>query len=399
MTAQRTARGPLDGIRVIDLTTVMMGPYATQILGDYGADVIKVEPPGGDIMRHAPPMRNPGMGAMYLQGNRNKRSIVLDLKTEAGKHALLRLCERADVLVHNVRPAAMRRLGLGPDEICARFPKLVYLSLFGYGETGPYAGRPAYDDLIQGITGLPSLFAQASGGEPRYVPVVVADRIVGLNAAHTILAALVHRNNTGQGQAIELPMFETLAQFVLGDHMGGRSFAPPIGPTGYGRLLQRDRRPYRTRDGYLCVLIYTDEQWRAFFAAIGRSDEFEANPLFSDIRIRASRYDEAYAYVANEMELRDTHEWARLLEDYDIPCAPMHDIDALIDDPHLNAVGFFQHMDHPTEGSITLTGVPSRWAVTQPSIRRHPPRQGEHTHQVLEEMGYTADEIEAVVKR
>ena len=396
MSGVPAARGPLADVRVIDLTTVMMGPFATQILGDYGADVIKVEPPSGDIMRYAPPMRSPGMGAMYMQGNRNKRSIVLDLKTQPGRSALLRLCNGADVFVHNIRPAAMRRLGLGPEELCARFPRLVYLSLFGYGEAGPYAGRPAYDDLIQGIAGIPSLFAEVSGAEPRYVPLAAADRIVGLNATHAILAALLHRDRTGSGQAIEVPMFETLAQFVLGDHMGGRSFEPPLGPPGYRRLLQPDRRPYPTRDGHLCVLVYTDRHWRSFFQAIGREAEFEANPLFHDIGTRASRYDEAYAYMAAELLKRSTAEWLELLERHDVPCSPMHDLDGLIDDPHLHAVGFFREMEHPTEGCIRLTAPPTTWSKTPPSIRRPPPRTGEHTREVLAEAGLSPGEIDKV---
>lgn len=389
--------GPLAGVRVIDLTTVMMGPFATQILGDYGADIIKVEPPGGDIMRHAPPMRSPGMGAMYMQGNRNKRSILLDLKKEPARAALLRLCEGADVLVHNVRPAAMRRLGLGPEELCDRFPRLVYVSLVGYGEKGPYAGRPAYDDLIQGAAGIPALFAEVSGAEPRYVPVVAADRIVGLNATHAILAALLHRDRTGCGQSIQVPMFETLAQFVLGDHMGGRSFEPPLGPPGYGRLLQPNRRPYRTSDGHLCVLVYTDAHWRSFFEAIGRPEEFEANPLFHDIRVRVARYDEAYGFVAAELARRSTAEWLELLERHDIPFSPMHDLDSLIDDPHLETVGFFQEMDHPSEGRIRLTSPPATWSRTQPSIRSAPPRVGEHTREVLAEAGLTQSDIDAVI--
>jgi crotonobetainyl-CoA:carnitine CoA-transferase CaiB-like acyl-CoA transferase len=390
------AKGPLAGVRVVDLTTVMMGPFATQILGDYGADVIKVEPPGGDVMRHAPPMRSPGMGAMYMQGNRNKRSIVLDLKTGPGRTALLRLCEGADVFVHNIRPAAMGRLDLGPDELCARFPRLVYVSLIGYGERGPYAGRPAYDDLIQGVAGIPSLFAEVSGAEPRYVPLTAADRIVGLNATHAILAGLLHRDRRGCGQAIEVPMFETLAQFVLGDHMGGRSFEPPLGPPGYDRLLQPDRRPYPTSDGYLCVLVYTDGHWRSFFKAIDREAEFDSNPLFHDIRVRASRYGEAYAYVAAELLKRTTGEWLTVLEQHDIPCSPMHDLEALIDDPHLEAVGFFREMEHPTEGRIRLTTPPTTWSRTPPSIRRPPPRTGEHTREVLLEAGLSPGEIDKV---
>ncbi|MFM9981307.1 MAG: CaiB/BaiF CoA transferase family protein, partial [Burkholderiales bacterium] len=242
--------GPLAGVKVIDLTSVMMGPYATMILGDYGADIIKVESPDGDVMRQAAPMKHAGMGALFLQANRNKRSIVLDLKNPAARDALLKLASDADVFVHNIRPAAIGRLGLGAETLLALNPRLVYASLHGFGETGPYAGRPAYDDLIQGLTALPALTGKMTG-EPRYAPSVIADRIVGLNAVHAILAALLHRDRTGEGQSIEIPMFETMAGFVLGDHMGGRSFDPPIAPPGYPRLLAPDRRPYRTKDDYL----------------------------------------------------------------------------------------------------------------------------------------------------
>ena len=227
-------------MRIIDLTSMVLGPYATQILADYGADVIKVEPPQGDLMRKSGATKNADMGALYLQLNRNKRSVVLDLKQPAARAALLRLCERADVLIHNTRLAAMRRLQLGDDDVRKINPRLVYVSLVGYGDNGPYAGKPAYDDLIQGICALPATAVQAGGQEPRYVPLTLTDRIVGINAAHVVLAALIHRDRTGEGQAVELPMFETMAQFVLGDHLGGRSFEPPIGGPGYARMLNSE---------------------------------------------------------------------------------------------------------------------------------------------------------------
>ncbi|MGY4311119.1 crotonobetainyl-CoA:carnitine CoA-transferase CaiB-like acyl-CoA transferase [Bradyrhizobium sp. JR3.5] len=306
--------GPLAGVRIIDLTSVMIGPYATMILGDYGADVIKVESPDGDVMRHAAPMRHPAMGAMYLQGNRNKRSIVLDLKKAGGRAALLRLATDADVFVHNVRPAAMARLKLGADDLLAANPRLVYASLHGFGETGPYAGRPAYDDLIQGLTALPALTGRITG-EPRYSPATMADRIVGLNAVHAILAALFHRERTGEGQAIEIPMFETMAQFVLGDHMAGRSFAPPIGPSGYSRLLSPDRRPYQTSDGYICALVYSDKQWNAFFAKIGLTNEADRDPRLNSISARTRNYDFVYDWFSQMMKTRSTAEWMRFFEE------------------------------------------------------------------------------------
>jgi crotonobetainyl-CoA:carnitine CoA-transferase CaiB-like acyl-CoA transferase len=388
--------GPLAGVRIIDLTSVMMGPYATMILGDYGADVIKVESPEGDVMRHAAPMRNPQMGAMYLQGNRNKRSIVLDLKTSGGREALLRLSSNADVFVHNVRPAAMRRLKLGAEDLLGLNPRLVYVSLHGFGEQGPYAGRPAYDDLIQGLTALPALTGKITG-EPRYSPATIADRIVGLNATHAILAALLHRDRTGEGQSVEIPMFETMAQFVLGDHMGGRSFEPAIGPPGYSRLLSPDRRPYKTSDGYLCALVYSDKQWNAFFRAIGQESEDDRDPRLKNISARTRNYDYVYKWFSDIMETRTTAEWMQKFEEADIPYGPMHDLDSLIDDPHLTAVGLLQEIDHPTEGILRVAGPPSTWSKTPPSIRQYPPRLGEHGDEILREAGFSADDIEKLV--
>jgi crotonobetainyl-CoA:carnitine CoA-transferase CaiB-like acyl-CoA transferase len=384
--------GPLHGVRIVDMTAVMMGPYATQILADYGADVIKIEPPEGDIMRLAGPMRSPGMGAMSLHANRNKRSIVLDVKKEAGRRALLRLCANADVFITNNRPASMLRLGLGDAELRAANPRLVRVGLIGYGEGGPYAGRPAYDDLIQGISGVPGLFARVSGQEPRYVPLTMADRIVGLNAVHVVLAAIIERDRSGEGQAVELAMFETVAQFVLGDHMGGRTFVPPLGEPGYSRLMVADRRPYQTSDGYVCVLVYTDKQWTAFIRASGRAD-LAHDPRLKDHATRARHYGPVYAMLAEIIRTRPTAEWVRLLQAADIPCVPMHDLDGLIDDEHLNAAGFFVDMEHPTEGTIRLTGIPSRWSRSAPRVRRHPPRVGEHSVEVLREAGFSAEDV------
>ncbi len=389
--------GPLSGIRIIDMTTVVMGPYATQILADYGADVIKVEAPGGDIMRYAAPSRNYGMGAAFLQANRNKRSVVLDVKKEGGRAALLRLCRSADVFIHNIRKPAMQRARLGESDLRAENPKLIYVSLIGYGEGGPYAGRPAYDDLIQGLSGLPALHAKITGDEPRFVPLTMVDRVMGVSAVHNVLAALVHRERSGKGQAVDVPMFETIAQLVLGDHMGGRTFDPPIAPPGYPRLLAEDRRPYKTSDGYICVLIYNNKEWEIFFRAIGREEQFRSDARLSDHAVRTKHYAEVYKILADILRERSTAEWLELLQKNDIACVPLHDLDGLIDDPHLASVEFFQPMDHPTEGSIRLTGIPGRWSETQPAITAHPPLLGEHSVEVLREAGLSDAQIDALI--
>ena len=288
--------GPLHGIRVLDLTTVVMGPYATQILGDFGADVIKVEPPEGDNMRWVWPFRHPGMGHIFLNANRNKRSIVLDLKQAPAREACLALAARADVLVYNIRPQAMARLGLSYDEVRSVNEKILYVGCFGYSQRGPYAAKAAYDDLIQGAAGIPWLLKKQGSETPRYAPIIVADRSVGQQVASAVSAALYHREKTGRGQRIDVPMFEHLLQIVLGEHLGGYTFEPQQGDPGYARMLSPDRRPYQTSDGYVCTLIYNDKQWRAFFALIGRP-ELAADADFATAEGRSRNYDRVYGMV------------------------------------------------------------------------------------------------------
>jgi crotonobetainyl-CoA:carnitine CoA-transferase CaiB-like acyl-CoA transferase len=389
-------RGPLKGVKILDLTTVVMGPYATQILGDMGADIVKVEPPAGDNMRAVGPMKNPGMGHIFLNTNRNKRSLVLDLKQEKGRKAALRLAAKSDVIVYNVRPAAMARLGLSYDDVKAVNPGIIYVGAFGFSEDGPYAGRPAYDDLIQGAAGVAALAQQQSGDVPRYAPVTLGDRSVGLQTAIAVAGALFHRAQTGEGQAVEVTMFESLSQFVLGDHMGGKTFVPPIGATGYARLIAPHRRPYATSDGYLCVLIYNDKQWQRFFQIIGR-DDLSQDKRFCDHSSRAANIREVYEFVAEVMKTKPTETWMRLLNEGDIPATPMHTIDSLIEDTHLNAIGFFPEYEHPTEGTIRTTAPVGKWSKTPPSIRALPARLGEHSREVLGELGYGDAEIDAMI--
>lgn len=389
--------GPLTGLRILDLTTVLMGPYATQILGDMGADVVKIEAPEGDSVRGIGPFRNPGMGSIFLQANRGKRSIVLDLKQPQGREALLKLVETADVLVYNLRPQVMQRLMLGYAEVAAANPRIIYAGLFGYGQDGPYAARPAYDDLMQGGTGIPSLVQRAGNPAPRYMPLAIADRVVGIWAVGAINAALWHRERSGQGQSIDIPMFETMAQLVLGDHMGGGLFEPAQGAMGYGRLLSHDRRPYPTRDGYVCALVYSDKQWRRFFEAIGESAVFTTDPRFATITSRSRHIDEIYAMVTAYMTQRTTAEWVELLSAIDIPVEPLRTIEELVDDPHLAARGFFQSQQHPTEGPLRMPGVPTVFSKTPAAVGRPAPRLGEHSREVLRDAGYATEAIDALL--
>ena len=387
--------GPLEGIRILDMTSVLMGPYATQLMGDLGADVVKVEPPEGDIVRRIGPGRSPGMGGMFITGNRSKRSIVLDLKRAAGREAMLRLAATADVLITNVRPLAMERLGLGYEAVAAVNPAIVYVALVGYGQDGPMAAAPAYDDLIQGATGLAALGAAASGEAPRYAPVVMADRVVGLHAYGATLAALLSRARTGLGQRVDVPMFETMASFVLGDHMSGLVYDPPLDDGGYARLLAPDRRPYETRDGHVCVLIYTDAQWRRFFTLVGRAEMVD-DPRFANHGERTRHIRAIYAEVAEIIRTRSTAEWLEVLREADIPAAPMNSIHELLDDPHLEAVGFFETVEHPTEGRIRSMRVPTVWSGTPAIPERLAPGLGEHGAEILAESGWSADEIAAL---
>ncbi len=390
--------GPLSGIRVLDLPTVVMGPYATQILADLGADVIKIEPPEGDVMRHVGPMRNPAMGHIFLNANRNKRSVVLDLKEPRARAAALRLAQRSDVLIHNVRPQSMSRLGLSYEDVSAVNPRIVYVAAVGFGGRGRYAGKPAYDDLMQGATGLASAFAKTPGEKPRYVPSTIADRTVGLYLANAVSAALVYRERTGQGQAVEVPMFEVFTQFVLGDHLSGLTFDPPIGEPYYARLVTEHRRPYATKDGYVCVLIYNDKQWRSFFRLIGRDDELSGDPKFATQASRAANIDAIYAFVANIMRTRTTAEWIALLASGDIPVSPLNTVMDLLDDPHLKDAQFFKTIDHPSEGRLRVMDVPSQWSACAPAVRLPAPQLGEHTIEALREAGLFKDEIKAVVE-
>ncbi len=388
--------GPLQGVRVLDLTTVVMGPFATQILGDFGADIIKLEPLEGDVMRQAWPFRHPGMGSIYLNTNRNKRSVALDLKNPAALQACLAIAKGVDVLVYNIRPQAMGRLGLSYEKVRSINEKIIYVGCFGFSQRGPYAAKAAYDDMIQGAAGIPWLLQKQGAAEPRYAPMIVADRSVGQQVASAVSAALYHREKTGKGQRVDVPMFEHLLQLILGDHLGGYTFEPQHGDPGYHRILAPDRRPYQTRDGYLCVLVYNDKQWKAFFDVIGKPEMLKQKE-FATQEARSQNYVKAYAFVAEEFRQRTTAEWLEALERADIPVQRMNSLDDIVADPHLAAIGYLRAVEHPTEGRIKTLGVPSEWSESPPEYRRHAPSLGEHTREVLREAGLSETDVDNLI--
>ena len=390
--------GPLEGVRIIDLTAVLMGPFATQILGDYGAEVIKVEPPAGDTSRWLVPVKNKGLAAPFLHVNRNKRGMVLDLKNPAGLEALFRLVRTADVLIYNVRPQAMARLGLTWEALSAVNPMLIYVGVFGYGQDGPYGAKPAYDDLIQGALAIPSMVATVGDGVPRYVPVAMIDRTVGISAVAAVSAALYRREKSGVGQAIDVPMFETMVPFALGEHMAGQTYEPPTGPPGYARMLSRSRAPFATQDGYVCALIYNDKHWRSFFRFLGREVDFDRDPRLASIGTRTKHTNELYGMVAELMRTRTTEEWLNFFTEADIPSMRLNSLDTLMDDPHLSAIGYFETHEHPTEGPIKQMRPAGVWSESPLSIRRLAPRLGEHSAEVLREIGYSEAEITAMAE-
>lgn len=372
------ATGPLAGVRVVDMTSVGMGPYATQILGDMGAQVIKVESPEGDVFRHAEPARHPTMGAAFLNLNRNKRFVVLDLKRSDDLAALKGLLAGADVFVSNVRPASLRKLGLDYASLREDHPRLIYCGAYGYAEDGPYAGQPAFDDIIQARSGL-AQFQGANGDQgPRYVNTILADKVAGLTVAYAIPMALYERERSGQGQAIEVPMFETLVSFLAVEQLAGRTFEPPLGDAGYGRVMSPHRKPYRTADGYLALLPYTSAQWARFFAVAGRP-ELATDPRYATPAGRSAHIDALYETLADIVLTKTTAQWLDLLRDADIPHSEVPRFDSVLDDPHLRATGMVFEYTHPTEGQLRGVGVPTRFSRTPGNIRHWPeplPKRG-----------------------
>jgi crotonobetainyl-CoA:carnitine CoA-transferase CaiB-like acyl-CoA transferase len=392
------AGGPLEGIRIVDLTSVVVGPLATQILADHGADVVKVESPTGDLGRTIGGLGiTPGMGPKFLHLNRNKRSIVLDLRKPPGYQALMKLIERADVLVWNVRPASMERMKLGYEDVRKVNSRIIYCGMFGFGQRGRYRDKPAYDSIIQGSAGVAALYHRAAG-EPRYLPMVMADKTVGLIAVQMILMALFSRERTGESQAIEIPMFENMAAFVLSEHMYLRTFDPPRGPTGDPRLLDPQAKPLATKDGWICVSANTQAQAFALFDAIARP-ELKTDPRFSSIAARFRNVGEYFRIRAEALKTRTTAEWLEILERCDVPAMPYHTLDSLMEDPHLADVGLFETIEHPTEGKIVNMSLPNKFSSGARQDFTPAPKLGQHSVEILGELGYSNEVIGQLVEQ
>lgn len=387
--------GPLHGIRVVELTSVVLGPWACQFLGDMGADVIKIEAPRGDSNRTLGASRHPGMAALYLTCNRNKRSLVLDLKKPGARDALLKLVATADVFVHNNRPQVMTKLGLEYADLKKVNPRIIYCGAYGYSKHGPYGAMGALDDSIQAVSGI-AMLNKLVLGEPRYLPTVLADKTTAMTVVYAVLAALFHRERSGEGQDIEVPMYETMVHFVMGEHLWGMTFDPPIGGPGYTRLMSQERRPYPTRDGYIAILPYLDAHWDSFCKAVERPDLL-ADPRFRTLADRVRNIDATYAETAKIMATRTTREWLDLFARTRVPTIVVNTLEDLASDPHLEAVGFWQSVDHPTEGRLKLPAFPVNFSATPASIERHAPRLGEHTREVLGEAGLDGPAIEALL--
>ena len=389
--------GPLAGVRVLDLTINVLGPVATMILGDMGADVIKIETPEGDPNRQNGPARHPNMAAMHLNMNRNKRSVTLNLKRPEAREALLRMVQSADVFIHSMRPAAAQRLGIDYEEIARRNPRIVYGYGCGYMPGGSRENDPAFDDVVQGEAGIADLMLR-SVGQARYLPTVLVDKFCGYMLASAVGMALYARERSGVGQLVRVPMLETIVAFNLQEHLWGGAFDPPMGSgVGYVRLLSEHRRPYETRDGHICVLAVNDEQWRRLLPTIGRP-ELVTDPRFSTVDGRMKNIDHVYGVVSDQMKTQTTAEWHRLLDAIDIPNGAMARFEDMLNDAYLNETGFFHRYEHPSEGPMLTPCVPTQFSATPGGIHRHPPRLGEHNAEVFAALGYSEQEIDTLTR-
>jgi crotonobetainyl-CoA:carnitine CoA-transferase CaiB-like acyl-CoA transferase len=386
--------GPLQGIKVVEMTSVVLGPWACQMLADMGAEVIKIEQPRGDSNRSLGAANNPGMAALYLTCNRNKRSIVLDLRVAGARDAVLALVKNADVFIHNNRPQVMTKLGLDYADLRKVNPRIIYCGAYGYSKKGPYGKLGALDDSIQAASGI-AMLNEMVLGEPRYLPTIVADKTTAITVVYGVLAALFHRERTGEGQELEVPMFETMVNWVMAEHLWGMTFDPPKGRPGYTRLMSKDRKPYKTKDGYIAVLPYLDAHWVKFCEITGYP-QFIDDERFRTLADRVRNIDATNQTTAMIMATRTTTEWLGVLAPSGIPHIVVNTLEDLATDPHLEATGFWQSFDHPTEGKLRLPSFPVNFGSTPASIRRAAPRLGEHTVEVLREAGVDAATIDSL---
>lgn len=393
-TGQTHTSTALEGIKILDLTSVVFGPYASQILADYGAEVIKVESPEGDSTRNTGPRLEEGLSAIFLGVNRNKKSICLNLKDPEAREALLKLADSADVLMHSVRPQKMAALGLDHETLLARNPKLIYAGLHGFGNGGAYAGRPAYDDIIQGLSGIADIMTIQSG-TPRYLPTIAADKTCGVAAAHAILAALFQRERTGRGQFIEIPMFETMTSYVLVEHLYGHHLPGHSDEIGYPRVLTEWRKPYQTADGFVCMMPYTDKHWQTFFSQSGYP-QHAADERFTTISMRTRHIAELYELAGQIVAKHPTAHWLAFCDKFEIPAAAANRLEDLEADPHLKSVGFFADIQNDAGHHYRFTRSPIRMEHSRvdPVMA---PRLGEHTRQELINAGLSSEMVDKML--
>ena len=383
--------GPLSGLKVLELTSVVLGPWAAQIIADMGADVIKIEAPFGDSNRQLGASKNPGMAALYLSNNRNKRSLVLDLKQESARDALLAIVKDCDVFLHNNRPQVMTKLRLEYEDIKSVNENIIYCGTYGYSKDGPYGEKGALDDSIQAVSGVAAL-NELVLGEPRYLPTVVADKTTAITVVYSILAALFHRERSGVGQEIEVPMFETKVSIVMAEHIWGEVFEPKLGEAGYTRLMSHHRKPYKTKDGYIAVLPYMNNHWKTFCEKAEREDLIE-DERFKDLSSRVKNIDDTYSETGKILATKTTQEWLDIFAGTKVPVIVVNSLEDLFHDPHLEAVDFWKSFDHPTEGQLKMPGFPSKFSKTPASIRKHAPKLGEHSKEILAEAGIDEETI------
>ncbi|MCJ2178318.1 CaiB/BaiF CoA transferase family protein [Novosphingobium album (ex Hu et al. 2023)] len=382
--------GPLAGIRVVDLTSVVFGPYATQIMADMGAEVFKVEPPAGDNTRWITEGPVPGMGGIYVNVNRGKRGLMLDLRQDEDKAMLRQLIATADVFIHSMRGSAIKKLGFDYESVRAIRPDIVYTNCYGYSRRGPEGDKPAYDDTIQAECGIPYVQGLMNG-EPGYVATIMADKVAGLHALYATMMALFHRERTGEGQEVEVTMFEAMSSFMLVEHANGAMFSPPTTPAFYHRAVERNRRPYKTKDGYVAALVYNDKHWNAFIDAI--KPEW-ASDEFSTLAMRARQIGRVYGLLGETFLTRTTQEWLDTLQGLHIPCAPLRSTGELFENEHLNAIGFFEELDTP-QGPVRFPGVPAWFSATPGRVHGPSPMLGEDNDAVRAELAENAEAIAA----